>query len=156
MSHPCVPLFLLGEWRSRFGFLFNIVKPLLNDAQRAKINIFRAHEVLSGMREFIDDGQIPREYGGSSPEALGHMPEEQALRVQVLKNLKASGVALAADKEMRNPDGTSTDGTGAQSVTAALPPGADEGLPVPAVPTEAWERWVYTPKPPDANHNSMA
>lgn len=28
-----------------FGFLFNIVKPLLNDAQKAKINIFRAHEV---------------------------------------------------------------------------------------------------------------
>ena len=40
-SHKMLVLNVPG-W---FGFLFNIVKPLLNDAQKAKINIFRAHEV---------------------------------------------------------------------------------------------------------------
>ena len=40
-SHKMLVLNVPG-W---FGFLFNIVKPLLNEAQRAKINIFRASEV---------------------------------------------------------------------------------------------------------------
>jgi len=89
-----------------FGIAFNIVKPLLNDAQRAKINIFRAHEVLEGMRSIIPDDQIPREYGGSCTVPLGHDEMEQGLRRQVFANLDLFGVGLEVDDEMSNPDGT--------------------------------------------------
>lgn len=83
-----------------FGTLYAIVKPLLNEAQRAKINVFKGDDVLPGMRTIIDDDNIPQEsvcmsanhqmishllsgvlrLGGSSPVRIGHMPEEKALQ----------------------------------------------------------------------------
>ena len=130
-SHKMLVLNVPG-W---FGVLFNIVKPLLNEAQRAKINIFRSHEVLAGMRETIPDENIPVEYGGSGVERLGQTEPEQALRRQVFANLTAAGLPLLVDGEMRNPGGART---------------ADAG------PGGGWKQWVYAPKPPNANFTPFA
>jgi len=82
------------------------VKPLLNEAQWAKINIFRTHEVHQGMRQFIAEDQIPAEYGGLSRIPLGMMEEEQNLRRQVFANLTELNVPLVTDDQLRNPDDT--------------------------------------------------
>ena len=61
--------------------------------------------MTEGLRQFIDDDMIPREYGGTCAVPLGHMPMEQDFRRQVFANLRAAGVPLKTDPQMRNPDG---------------------------------------------------
>ena len=88
-----------------FHMLFAIVKGLLNDAQKAKINVFKKSEVLNGLRQFIDDDNIPKEYGGSSPVPLGQMPNEQALRCCVMTRLDELGEALYVDDALTDRNG---------------------------------------------------
>merc|ERR1711879_502096 len=88
-----------------FDALYAIVRPLLNEAQRAKINIFRGDSVLTGMRETIDDDNIPKELGGSCPVEMGQMPEEKALLEYVMKGLVESETPLTTDATLLGTDG---------------------------------------------------
>jgi hypothetical protein len=50
--------------------------------ESVQVDILSSHQYLNALREYIDDDQIPREYGGSSPYKLGEHPfEEQLLKV---------------------------------------------------------------------------
>ena len=70
-----------------FGKLFAIVKPLLNDAQKAKIRVYRPTEVLAGLKNVIPIENIPAKYGGTSMYAAGQSPEEMGL-AEYVKKLK--------------------------------------------------------------------
>jgi len=57
--------------------VFGKLKPLL--PKNAKTNLFGVSNSLEGLREHIDDDQIPKEYGGSSPYPIGEHPFERQL-----------------------------------------------------------------------------
>jgi len=86
-----------------FNALFAMVRPLLNEAQRAKINIFRGDAILPGMRNFIDDDNIPRELGGTSPLSMGQMPDEKALHQFVMRGLASADKELLVDSRLQIP-----------------------------------------------------
>ena len=50
---------------SWFGMAWKGMKPLLNEATRAKTNILTESETASGLLEFIDAESLPVEYGGT-------------------------------------------------------------------------------------------
>lgn len=48
-----------------FGMVWKSIKPMLNEAPRAKTNILTESEVASGLLEYIDADNLPVEYGGN-------------------------------------------------------------------------------------------
>jgi hypothetical protein len=63
------PFWLAGVWSS--------IKGIIPDS--VTVDLLSSHQYLSAMREYIDDDQIPHEYGGSSPYKLGEHPFELEL-----------------------------------------------------------------------------
>jgi hypothetical protein len=63
------PFWLAGVWST--------VKGILPDSVQA--DILSSSKYGSALREYIDEDQIPREYGGTSPYALGQHPFELGL-----------------------------------------------------------------------------
>eukprot|EP00934_Nitzschia_sp_Nitz4_P004940 Nitzschia sp. Nitz4//scaffold2_size372955//258624//261620//NITZ4_000451-RA/size372955-processed-gene-0.50-mRNA-1//1//CDS//3329546862//4930//frame0 len=64
------PFWLAGVWKSVKGIL----------PESVQVDILSPHQYLDALHEYIDDDQIPKEYGGSSPYPLGEHPFEVALR----------------------------------------------------------------------------
>jgi hypothetical protein len=56
---------------------FGTIKSILPENTQA--DILSSSNQLEGMRKYIDDDQIPKEFGGSSPYKLGHHPFEKQL-----------------------------------------------------------------------------
>ena len=71
------PYFLAGAWSG--------LKSILPDT--VQVDILSESKYLKALREFIDDDQIPPEYGGSSPYRLGEHPYELSLRQLVEERL---------------------------------------------------------------------
>lgn len=63
------PFWLAGAWKSIKGIL----------PESVHVDILSSHNYLAALREYIDDDQIPQEYGGSSPYKLGEHPFELEL-----------------------------------------------------------------------------
>ena len=64
----------------RFAMIWNVVKPMVDEATLEKISIVRGRgAVYAALCEKIPPENIPPEYGGSSMP-LGESPEEYALR----------------------------------------------------------------------------
>lgn len=79
------PFWLAGAWKS--------IKGILPDS--VQVDILSSHSYLAALREFIDDDQIPREYGGSSPFKLGEHPFE--LELHKLVEEASAGVEEHSD-----------------------------------------------------------
>jgi len=56
---------------------FNSIKSIL--PKNTQADLLSTSNQLEGMRKYIDDDQIPKEFGGSSPYALGEHPFEKQL-----------------------------------------------------------------------------
>jgi hypothetical protein len=52
-----------------FAAVWSIVKPLINEATRAKVRLAKSSEVPALFAEFAEPDQIPREYGGTFDSA---------------------------------------------------------------------------------------
>jgi hypothetical protein len=63
------PFWLAGAWSGIKGIL----------PESVQVDILSSHKYLAALREYVDDDQIPPEYGGSSPHKLGEHPFEQEL-----------------------------------------------------------------------------
>jgi hypothetical protein len=63
---------------------FSSIKGILPES--VHVELLSASNYLENLRQFIDDDQIPPEYGGSSPYPLGHHPYEEALKEMVAKS----------------------------------------------------------------------
>jgi CRAL/TRIO domain len=63
------PFWLAGAWKS--------VKGILPDS--VHVDILSSHQYATTLKGFIDEDQIPREYGGSSQYPLGEHPYEKML-----------------------------------------------------------------------------
>jgi hypothetical protein len=63
---------------------FSSIKGILPES--VHVELLSASNYLENLHEFIDDDQIPPEYGGSSPYPLGHHPYEEALKEMVEKS----------------------------------------------------------------------
>jgi len=66
--------------------VFGKIKSILPENTQA--DILSSSNQLEGMRKHIDDDQIPKEYGGSSPYALGEHPFEKELHKVVALGMK--------------------------------------------------------------------
>lgn len=64
---------------------FGMIKSILPSSTKAEI--LSASNQLQGLKEYIDEDQIPKEYGGSSPYPLGEHPYEIELQ-QLVDNIK--------------------------------------------------------------------
>lgn len=73
-------VFLAGAWSGLKGILPDTVQ----------VDILSESKYLNSLREFIDDDQIPPEYGGSSPYRLGSHPYELGLRQLVEERLSSN------------------------------------------------------------------
>eukprot|EP00977_Amphora_coffeiformis_P009334 scaffold2120_cov169-Amphora_coffeaeformis.AAC.16 len=71
-------LFRSGAWSGLKGILPDTVQ----------VDILSESKYLNALREFIDDDQIPPEYGGTSPYRLGQHPYEMSLRQLVEERLQ--------------------------------------------------------------------
>jgi len=71
------PFWLSGAWSGLKGIL----------PESVQVDILSESKYLDALREFIDDDQIPQEYGGSSPYPLGEHPYEVQLR-QLVEGVK--------------------------------------------------------------------
>ncbi len=71
------PFWLSGVWGN--------IKPFL--PKSAKADLIGASEVTEGLRKYIDDDQIPKEFGGSSPYAIDQHPYERDLHALVEQTL---------------------------------------------------------------------
>ncbi|KAJ8550612.1 hypothetical protein ON010_g10458 [Phytophthora cinnamomi] len=67
---------------SWFGIAWKGVKPLLNEATRAKTNILTESETASALLEFIDAENLPTEYGGTCSCAGGCEKNSSYQRLQ--------------------------------------------------------------------------
>lgn len=74
------PFWLAGAWSS--------IKGILPDS--VQVDILSSHKYPTALREYIDDDQIPREYGGSSPYPLGQHPFELEMNKLVEEANKGS------------------------------------------------------------------
>jgi len=73
--------FLAGAWTTLKGILPDTVQ----------VDLLSESKYLNALREFIDDDQIPPEYGGTSPYRLGQHPYEISLRQLVEERLQEAG-----------------------------------------------------------------
>jgi hypothetical protein len=80
------PYFLAGCWSG--------LKTLLPES--VQVDILSESKYANALREFIDDDQIPREYGGSSPYRLGEHPYELSLKALVEERLTAASEVTSA------------------------------------------------------------
>lgn len=62
---------------------FSSIKGILPESVKAELHSANKH--IDGLRKLVDDDQIPKEYGGSSPYPLGQHPYEVALQEMVDK-----------------------------------------------------------------------
>jgi hypothetical protein len=63
------PFWLAGAWKSVRGIL----------PESVHVDILSSHQYLTTLKGFIDEDQIPSEYGGSSQHSLGQHPYEKLL-----------------------------------------------------------------------------
>jgi hypothetical protein len=69
------PFFVAGAW--------SMIKGIVPES--VHVEILSSSSALEAMRKYINEDQIPTEYGGSSPYALGEHPYELALKGVVTK-----------------------------------------------------------------------
>jgi len=77
------PFWLAGAWKS--------VKGILPDS--VHVDLLSSHQYPKILKGFIDEDQIPREYGGSSEYALGQHPYEKALYHLIDEAAKEDGTS---------------------------------------------------------------
>ena len=77
-----------------------MIKPLLNDVQKAKINIFKESQVAQGLRKIINEDQIPDVYGGTDPNPIGQSPPEVELHQHAMKGLRDANQPMYTDSAM--------------------------------------------------------
>jgi hypothetical protein len=85
------PFWLGGAWSG--------IKGILPDS--VQVDILSERMFPEALREYIDDDQIPPDYGGSNPYILGQHPYEVELR-QLVNRLSRAG----EDERLDNRDGT--------------------------------------------------
>lgn len=75
---------------SWFGMAWKGVKPLLNEATRAKTNILSENDTPSALLEFIDAESLPVEYGGkcACPGGCGDHSSYQRLQKMLVDSVK--------------------------------------------------------------------
>lgn len=71
------PFWLAGAWSGLKGILPDTVQ----------VDILSAHNYLPAISEYIDEDQIPPEYGGTSPYSLGSHPYENAMQQLVEESM---------------------------------------------------------------------
>eukprot|EP00752_Nemacystus_decipiens_P005109 g4634.t1 len=76
---------------SFFNSVFALVKPMLNEATKKKIDLLPVANVGQEMMKVIPAEHLPAHYGGMGQAALGESPAERALREHVEKVLEANG-----------------------------------------------------------------
>ena len=115
------PFWLAGAWKSIKGIL----------PESVHVDILSSHNYLAALREYIDDDQIPPEYGGSSKFKLGEHPFEQEL--QRLVEEKSTSLESLDDLE----EGSS--GSVVHSFDSGVP-STDVEAPSPATDFESLDR----------------
>ncbi|CAM9259717.1 unnamed protein product [Chrysoparadoxa australica] len=76
-----------------FNYVFVTVKPLLNEATKAKINVVPAGQMATELLKVIAPEHLPREYGGECTVPLGESEYDQKLAGYVASHLESSSVS---------------------------------------------------------------
>jgi hypothetical protein len=120
---------------SWFGMAWKGVKPLLNEATRAKTNILTESESASALLEFIDAESLPVEYGGTCACAGGcethssYQRLQRALVESVLecKPFKSEELVQAISQERSGESTSSGEDTATDSLSGSPPSRASRG-----------------------------
>lgn len=120
------PFWLAGAWSGLKGIL----------PESVQVDILSESKYPDALREFIDEDQIPPEYGGTSPYALGDHPYEVGLRKLVDEVMDSDGdedfptnlPARIVFPAAREPDADGRKGYSTHKV-GATPEKVDCGLP---------------------------
>ncbi|GMF43894.1 unnamed protein product [Phytophthora fragariaefolia] len=116
---------------SWFGMAWKGVKPLLNEATRAKTNILTESETASALLEFIDADNLPVEYGGTCSCAGGCETNSTYQRLQRVlvqsvlecKPFEAENLIQAIAQERSGEGRSSSEGdASAAAMPACSPP----------------------------------
>lgn len=88
------PFFIAGAWSG----LKNSVVPA-----SVQVDLLSESKYLNALREFIDDDQIPPEYGGSSPYKLGEHPYEVEFEKLASDSMKMSDEPASSRPPVASP-----------------------------------------------------
>lgn len=96
--------------------------------ESVQVDILSSSQYLDALHEYIDDDQIPKEYGGSSPYQLGEHPFEKSLHdlVNEAADSAESSTALDTPKKRQSQDQASI----------------GEGLEVGGIANEEEASWI--------------
>lgn len=108
-----------------FGMVWKSIKPMLNEATRAKTNILTESEVASGLLEYIDADNLPVEYGGNCA-CNGGCEKHSAFQdlQQSLVDSVIQGTAFDAGELQTNDSTTDASATGVQRSSSGSDPTA--------------------------------
>ncbi|CAN0099974.1 unnamed protein product [Pylaiella littoralis] len=76
---------------SFFNSVFALVKPMLNEATKKKIDLLPVANAGAEMLKVIPAEHLPVRYGGTGEEALGESPAERSMLAHVQKVLEENG-----------------------------------------------------------------
>ncbi|CAM9519394.1 unnamed protein product [Ectocarpus sp. 4 AP-2014] len=79
---------------SFFNSVFALVKPMLNEATKKKIDLLPVANVGEEMLKVIPSEHLPLHYGGAGEVALGSSPQELAMLAHVEKVLAENGQSM--------------------------------------------------------------
>ncbi len=85
----CIIIVNVPWW---FDVIWKLVKPLLSEGTRRKINPCDKSRVQGALLKIVDEDQLPKEYGGSSTHEFYQHPMEMDMRQHVLKIISKNGL----------------------------------------------------------------
>ena len=128
------PFWLAGAWSG--------IKGILPDS--VQVDLLSEQKYLNVLREYVDEDQIPREYGGSSPYCLGEHPFEVELHQLATRKIDPGNVEAPVVSDphsivspMKRPRNKSTFSGNISDLS-----------PIPCVPDRAIRRRVYSVEQP--------
>ncbi len=85
----CINIINVPWW---FDVIWKLVKPLLSEETRRKINPYDKSCVQDALLKIVDEDQLPKEYGGSCTYEFCQHPMEMDMRQHVLKIISKNGL----------------------------------------------------------------
>lgn len=105
------PFWLSGAWSTVKGIL----------PESVTVDILSERATPSSLREYIDDDQIPTEFGGSSPFTLGEHPHENRLKLLVENSSECSSMNDPTDPSFASLPISTPSKSSARDSTVASP-----------------------------------
>jgi hypothetical protein len=87
----CIFIINVPRW---FDLVFRLIRPLLNEGTKRKLRPCDASRMERALKDWIDEDELPREYGGRSAHALFDSPWERNAKEHVEQVLRQNGQRL--------------------------------------------------------------